>query len=125
MGKEYDTPPSAAMRHWMHPDAPHYYNIGTCADYSTPCDYAYLADSETLFEVSTSEFQDDPKSLKEAQTHADWSEWQQAMDHEISTLKGVGTWINIPCPTDKNIVGSKWVFCIKQKADGSIEKYKA
>jgi hypothetical protein len=27
-------------------------------------------------------------------------------------------------PQNKNIVGSKWVFCIKHKADGSINKYK-
>jgi hypothetical protein len=34
-------------------------------------------------------------------------------------------WITVPCPPDKNIVGSKWVFCIKCAADSSIAKYKA
>ena len=109
----------------MHPDYQHPRNSGAYANNFTHCDYAYLADSKTLFKVSTSKFQDDPKSLKEAQSHADWPEWQQAMDREISTLESVGTWINVPRPIDKNIVGSKWVFHIKQKADGSIEKYKA
>jgi hypothetical protein len=47
------------------------------------------------------------------------------MDREIATLEEVGTWITVPQPTDKNIVGSRWVYRIKHKADGSIEKYKA
>ena len=125
MGEEYDTPPSAAMHRWMHPDTPHYYDSGAYASDFTYCDFAYLAADEEIFEASTSESQDDPKSLKEAQSCADWSKWQQAMDREIGTLENAGTWINVPRPTNKNIVGSKWVFRIKRKADGSIEKYKA
>ena len=124
-GEEYDTPPSAAMRRWMHPDTPHYYDSGAYASDFTYCDFAYLAADEEIFEASTSESQDDPKSLKEAQSRSDWSKWQQSMDREISTLENAGTWINVPRPTNKNIVGSKWVFRIKRKADGSIEKYKA
>ena len=109
----------------MHPDYQHPRDSGAYANDFTYCDYAYLAADEELFVASTSESQDDPKTLKEAQSHADWSEWQQAMDREINTLKSAGTWIDVPRPTNKNIVGSKWVFRIKRKADGSIEKYKA
>jgi len=29
------------------------------------------------------------------------------------------------CPPGKNIIGCKWVFRLKRKADGSIDKYKA
>src|SRR6266702_3183407 len=47
------------------------------------------------------------------------------MDREIATLKEAGTWTTVPRPANKNIVGSKWVFRIKCKADGTIEKYKA
>ena len=47
------------------------------------------------------------------------------MNHEIAMLEKAGTWITIPQPANKNIVGSKWVFQIKCKADGSIKKYKA
>ena len=47
------------------------------------------------------------------------------MDRELTTLERAGTWVTVPRPTDKNIVGSKWVFCIKRKADGSVDKYKA
>ena len=47
------------------------------------------------------------------------------MDCEIAMLEQAGTWISVPQPTDKNIVGSKWVFHIKRYTNGSIKKYKA
>ena len=54
----------------------------------------------------------------------DWPQWQQAMDREINTLEKAGTWTTVPRPAGKNIIGSKWVFHIKQKANGTIEKHK-
>jgi hypothetical protein len=47
------------------------------------------------------------------------------MDHKMATLEGAETWEIVPCLPGKNIVGSKWVFCIKQNAEGKIQKYKA
>jgi hypothetical protein len=47
------------------------------------------------------------------------------MDRKIKTLEDAGSWTTVPKPPGKNIVGSKWVFCIKRKANGTIEKYKA
>ena len=47
------------------------------------------------------------------------------MDREMKTLEDAGTWETVPRPTGRNIVGSKWVFRIKRKADGSVDKYKA
>jgi hypothetical protein len=46
------------------------------------------------------------------------------MDHKMKTLEDAGTWETVLCPTGRNIIGSKWVFRIKRKADGSIDKYK-
>ena len=40
-------------------------------------------------------------------------------------LEEAGTWKTIPHPTNRSIVGSKWVFWVKCKANGSIDKYKA
>jgi len=33
--------------------------------------------------------------------------------------------IKLPPPRGKNIIGCKWVYKVKHKADGSIDKYKA
>ena len=49
----------------------------------------------------------------------------EAMDHELATLKRAGTWITVLHLSGKNIVGEKWVFRVKHKADGSVDKYKA
>jgi len=47
------------------------------------------------------------------------------MDREIKLLEMAETWKTVPCPPGKNIIGSKWVFKLKWKANGSILKYKA
>ena len=47
------------------------------------------------------------------------------MDEEVQALQTTRTWILVPCPTNTNIVGSKWVFRTKYLADGSIECLKA
>ena len=47
------------------------------------------------------------------------------MDDEIQSLKENGTWEEVDPPAGRRIVDSKWVYKIKQKADGSIERYKA
>jgi len=46
------------------------------------------------------------------------------MDRELATLESAQTWEVVPCPSGKNIVGSKWVFCIKQNSEGKVQKYK-
>jgi hypothetical protein len=67
----------------------------------------------------------DLKMLHKAKAHMDWPQWREAMDQKITMLNQAQTWITVPHLEGKNIVGSKWVFRIKHKADGSIEKYKA
>jgi hypothetical protein len=43
----------------------------------------------------------------------------------MDTSEKAGTWNMVSHLRGKNVVGRKWVFCIKQNADGSIDKYKA
>ena len=47
------------------------------------------------------------------------------MSEELSALDLQGTWELVPLPSHVVPITSKWVFKIKTKSDGSIERYKA
>ena len=47
------------------------------------------------------------------------------MSQEINALMSTNTWSLVPRPPHTNIVGNKWIFRIKKKADGTIDRYKA
>jgi len=51
--------------------------------------------------------------------------WRDAMNKEFDALLRNGTWTLIHSPPTANIIGSKWVYRIKRKADGGIEHFKA
>ena len=67
----------------------------------------------------------DPKSLQEVWSCTDWPSWKAAMDCKMEMLEKAVTWKPVICPPGKNVIGCKWVFRIKCKVNGSIEKYKA
>src|SRR4051812_38491818 len=52
-------------------------------------------------------------------------EWRQAMTTEFNALLKNNTWVLVPPLSHQNVVGCKWVFKLKHRADGSIECYKA
>ncbi|KAJ9549008.1 hypothetical protein OSB04_021551, partial [Centaurea solstitialis] len=64
----------------------------------------------------------EPTSYKEASSS---SHWQAAMQEELQALDKAQTWDSVPLPPGKRPIGSKWVFKIKTKSDGSIDRYKA
>ncbi|KAL4581705.1 hypothetical protein LXL04_006232 [Taraxacum kok-saghyz] len=51
--------------------------------------------------------------------------WQEAMKCEYDALMKNKTWKLVPCPSNVNVVGCKWIYRIKRKLDGSIDRYKA
>ena len=52
-------------------------------------------------------------------------EWQLAMSEEFAALDRTCTWDIVPLPSHAVPITCKWVFKIKTKSDGSIERYKA
>ncbi|XP_043725932.1 uncharacterized mitochondrial protein AtMg00810-like [Telopea speciosissima] len=64
----------------------------------------------------------EPTSYKVASKNPSWV---AAMDSEYKALMQNQTWTLVPPSKEMNIVGCKWVYRIKTKSDGSIERYKA
>ena len=88
-------------------------------------DYVFSAAFDDIVTAAILNAEINPQSLAEAQSSPEWPNWKVAMDRELNTLEKAGTWVDVPRPPDKNIVGSKWVYRVKHKADGSIDKFKA
>ncbi|CAA7045653.1 unnamed protein product [Microthlaspi erraticum] len=51
--------------------------------------------------------------------------FRHAMNEELEAMEVNRTWTIESLPPGKNVVGCKWVYTIKYKADGTIERYKA
>ncbi len=51
--------------------------------------------------------------------------WKLAMDSEYDALVKNKTWHLVPPQRGRNIIGCKWVYKIKRKADGTLDRYKA
>jgi hypothetical protein len=64
----------------------------------------------------------EPTSYTTASKHP---AWRDAMNIEFDALLSNDTWTLVPPTSDMNVVGCKWVFRLKRKADGSIDRHKA
>ncbi|KAJ4817812.1 hypothetical protein LUZ62_030378 [Rhynchospora pubera] len=64
----------------------------------------------------------EPRTFTQANTR---HEWRQAMSVEIDALAANNTWTLVPPPSDQAIIGCKWVYRIKRRSDGTIDRYKA
>ena len=64
----------------------------------------------------------EPTSYEEAVSHPSW---QDAMSKELQALEDTKTWSIVSLPPDKKPIACKWVYRIKYKADGNIERLKA
>ena len=47
------------------------------------------------------------------------------MQEELSALEANKTWDVVDCPVGVTPLGCKWVYSIKVKSDGSLDRYKA
>ena len=51
--------------------------------------------------------------------------WKAVMNEEMKSLQNNETWELVDCPPRKKPVGCRWVYIVKHKADGTIERFKA
>lgn len=64
----------------------------------------------------------EPKSYVEASKDP---QWISAMENEIQALVDNQTWEVVDLPKGKKAIGFKWVYKVKLKSDGSLERFKA
>lgn len=63
----------------------------------------------------------EPVSYEEAMQS---KEWQKALEEEISALKVNHTWDLVPKLEEVKPISCRWVYKVKTRVDGSIERYK-
>ena len=88
--------------------------------YGNIVSFATLPNEFQAFLSSQCKWQE-PNTFKEAVKDP---KWQEAMHKELEALNN-NTWEIVPLPLEKKAIGSKWVYKIKLRADGSLERYKA
>ena len=64
----------------------------------------------------------EPQSFREASSNP---LWQQAMKEELDALHKTGTWDLVDLPPGKFAIGCKWIYKIKTRSDGTVDRYKA
>ncbi|MFS8035191.1 putative RNA-directed DNA polymerase [Helianthus anomalus] len=64
----------------------------------------------------------EPRSYSEAVRDPNWV---SAMNDEIEALNRNGTWDLVHLPKGRSLVGCKWIYKIKYKSSGEVERFKA
>ena len=64
----------------------------------------------------------EPKNFEEASEYEDCI---KSMNEELDQIEKNNTWELVPRPTDKNVIGSKWVFKNNMNEQGQIVRNKA
>ncbi|CAI5462925.1 unnamed protein product [Closterium sp. Yama58-4] len=69
----------------------------------------------------------EPATVQQALGGEHKEKWREAMDKELKALEERNTWKVVPIGVARNktILTGKWVFRVKTKADGTIDKFKA
>jgi len=65
---------------------------------------------------------EEPATVREALHDKNWA---SAMQAEYDALQRNHTWRLVPRPQGKNIIDCKWIYKVKRRADGTIDRHKA
>jgi hypothetical protein len=81
------------------------------------CSFALLAALGESFQ--------EPQTYAQAMRSPQADQWQDAMNREYNSLIENNTWTLVPLPRDRTVVQNKWVYKVKYKTDGAVDKFKA
>jgi hypothetical protein len=79
---------------------------------------ADFADAVSLSQCCVSEI-GEPTSFEDAKGN---EEWENTMREGISALKKNATWDLVPLPAGVKPISCKWVYKVKRRSDGSVER---
>jgi hypothetical protein len=65
------------------------------------------------------------QNIEEALTCENSKEWECVMQKKYNSLMANNTWTLLPLLASRKPISCKWVFKIKQGANGEVEHYKA
>ncbi|CAI7874129.1 unnamed protein product [Closterium sp. NIES-53] len=94
--------------------------------YVTPAE-VNTNEAERIGPISYLTQKQEPATVQQALVGEHREKWREAMDKELEALKECNTWKLVPIcvARNKTILTGKWVFRVKTKADGTIDKFKA
>ena len=88
----------------------------------TSCHSASFASDCYVMAASSLCDENEPVSFDEAQNSENW---MAAMQSEYDAIMKTGTWHLCDLPLGKKAIGTKWVYKVKCKPDGTVDRYKA
>ena len=68
---------------------------------------------------------EEPTSFQEAIDSPNDKQWIEAMRDEMDSMVRNKVWELVDLPPRRKSIGNKWVFKIKRRVDGTIDKFKA
>ena len=86
---------------------------------------ALIARALSVFAIGVHTNEDDPLTYCEAMGRDDHELWYTAMKSEMDSIRRTGTWNLVHLPQGRQAIGSRWIFEVKRKADGTVDRYKA
>nr|QBH67436.1 hypothetical protein UE_1370 [Ustilago esculenta] len=121
----HPTPIQAISPDIMHPPS----NIGpTFAQEEEGVGFPYLTQEERDQGISTPPLEDYIHSLSSVaidDTKGTFTDEAKAIQKELNSHQENNTWTVVDAPNNANIICCQWVFKVKWKGDGTIDKYKA
>ena len=93
------------------------------------CTQYYISKTTTYDSLSTT-YKNFLSSLESVTVTIDWKHsikkpcWKHAIEEEMRALMKNNKWEITELPPDKKLVGCKWVFTVKYRANRAIERYK-